>query len=101
MQGDIPDVSIRQILEELDWEGVPPIVAQRLAKATEGALREAIQGWRALRYTDVELLQKMFTIGMMPVEFLAAHRDDPSEAKMDAWFEIKKKALLEKVNSMS
>ncbi len=98
---DIPDVTIRQILEELDWDAIPPEVAKRLARATEDALKEAAKGWWDLRYSHAEFLQKAFTIGMMPVEFLATHRDDPSEAKMDAFFEQKKRALRKQIGSMS
>jgi hypothetical protein len=101
MQGDIPDVSIRQILEELDWDGIPPEVAKRLAEATVGALKEATIGWWDTRYSHAEFLQKAFTIGTMPVEFLASHRDDPSEEKMEAWFETKKAALRKRIESMS
>ena len=101
MEGDIPDVTIRQILEELDWEGIPPVVANRLAEATIGALKEAAQGWWDLRYSDAELLQKVFTVSMMPVEFLASNREDLSEARMEAFFEAKKRALRDKMTSMS
>lgn len=98
---DIPDVTIRQILEELDWNEIPPRVANRLVKATIGAWNEALDGHRKGRYTDSEFLQKAFTISMMPVEFLASNRDDMSEARMEAWFEIKKQALLKQAGLLS
>ena len=98
---ELPDVSVRELLGGLDWHGVPAEVARRMAEATQGAFVEATFGYKAGTYNAQEYIQKIFTIGMMPAEYISASKGDVTVESMEAFFTEKASGVRARKNKMS
>lgn len=98
---ELPDVSVRELLGGIDWHGMPDEVARKMGEATQGAFVEATFGYKAGTYTAQEYLQKIFTIGMMPAEFVSRNPGDVTVERMEAFFTEKAAGIRDRTGKMS